>query len=114
MSRWAQSFIVLLALLAVSTSGMSGAWGSKAAHRCDGMVGIMNMNMDDCLESMNVDRAGALDCATLVCGLTQTILPPHEIVITSIIATCASPLTPRDDHERCGLSGPPDLRPPIA
>lgn len=114
MSRWARSFIVLLALLAVSTSGMSGAWASKATHQCGGTVGMMNMNMDDCLESMNGDRAGALDCATLTCGLTQSILPPHEAVITSIIATCASPLTPRDDHERCGLSGPPDLRPPIA
>lgn len=113
MSRWAQSFVVLLTLLVVLTSGLSGAWGSKA-HQCDGMVGIMNMNMDDCLESMNDDDAGALGCATLTCGLTQTILPPHETVITSIIATCASLLTPRDDHERCGLSGPPDLRPPIA
>jgi hypothetical protein len=112
MSRRVQSFIVLLALLAVLTSGMSGAWRSKATHQCDGMVGMMNM--DDCLESMNGDRAGGLDCATLTCGLTQTILPPHETVITSIIATCASPLTPRDDRERCGLSGPPDLRPPIA
>lgn len=112
MSRWARPFIVLLALLVVLTSGMSGAWRSKAAHQCDGMVGIMNM--DDCLENMDGDRAGALDCATLTCGLTQPILPAHETIITSIIATCASPLTPRDDRERCGLSGPPDLRPPIA
>ena len=37
---------------------MSGAWRSKATHQCDGMVGMMNM--DDCLESMNGDRAGGL------------------------------------------------------
>ncbi|MGJ0395050.1 MAG: hypothetical protein ACR65U_02310 [Methylocystis sp.] len=113
MFRWAHPFIVIFALLAGLANGMTGALASNAVHQCDGMV-VGMMNMDDCLESMNGDRAGALDCATLTCGLTQTILPPHETVITSTIATCASPLTPRDDHKRCGLSGPPDLRPPIA
>ncbi len=114
MFRWAHPFIVIFVLLAALANGMAGALASNAVRHCDGMVGMTEMDMDDCLEGMNDDRAGALDCAALTCGLTQTILPPHEIVITSIIATCASPLTPRDDHERCGLSGPPDLRPPIA
>lgn len=112
MSRWAQSFIVLLALLAILASGIGGVWASKATSHCDGMVGMMNM--DDCPEGMKDEGADAPDCAALNCGLTQTILPPHAAVIFSTIATSASPLTPRDDHERCGLSGPPELQPPIA
>jgi hypothetical protein len=114
MFRWAQSFIVILAMFAALANGMTGTSASKATRHCDGMVGMARMDMDDCLRGMNGENADLPDCAALTCGLTQTILPPNEIIISSIIVTFTPPVRPLDELERRGLFGSPDLRPPIA
>jgi hypothetical protein len=114
MFQWMRPFVVLFALFAALANGTFGALASNAARHCDEMVGMTTVDMDDCRKGMTGENADPMDCAALNCGLTQTILPPAGIIVSSTIVTFSPRLRPGDELEPRGLSGSPDLRPPIA
>lgn len=110
MVRWLRVLLAALALASVFLSGAGGASAVEAGHSCDGMS--LGANMEDCHGSTS-DAATSPDCAAVVCG-QATVLPPYETFLARMIVAAAAPLAPRDDRDRGGLSGSPDLRPPIA
>lgn len=109
MLRWARSFVVILAALAVAAGAGGGALAAKASHNCAGMAA--GMSMDDCLGGDS--GAATPACATLACASAQMAAPPLDVFFSRIIIMFLAPSVSPDDTERSGLRGPPDLRPPI-
>lgn len=109
MLRWVRPFIGIFAMLAILAGAGGGAWAAKAGHNCVGMAS--SMSMDDCLGG---DSAAAPDCAALICASAQMVEPALYVFSSPlVIALSAQPIS-RNDMDRSGLRGPPDLRPPIA
>ncbi len=111
MLRWARPLIVVLTVLALLAGGTSGAWAGKAAHECDGMTA--SMVMEDCMRGGG-DGGAMPGCPPLTCVSAQIFLPPAGNFVSPIVIQFVSASLPRDDLDLDGLSGPPNLRPPIA
>ena len=108
MLRWVRLLISVLALVAALASGVSGAFAAKVGHSC------AEMSMDDCPDGHCDDGAALPSCAQFVCGPSQTTLPLHLTFVSPMVVTLVAPSLPREDLLLGGVSGPPDLRPPIA
>lgn len=108
MLRWVRLLISILALVAALASGAGGAFAARGGHSC------AEMSMGDCPDSHGCDDAALQGCAQFVCGQCQTTLPLHEAFLSPVALRPMAPSLPRDDLPLSALSGPPDLRPPIA
>jgi hypothetical protein len=113
MVRWARPLVALLALLAFSAGGINGVWAGKPAHMCDGMGAEMVMDDSMSMSGEVNDDGTAPGCPALACASTQIFLPSQPSFALPIVIQLVSSSRPHDDLERSGLTGPPDLRPPI-
>ncbi|MGJ0504474.1 MAG: hypothetical protein ACR65X_12200 [Methylocystis sp.] len=110
MLRWFRPLIVVLAVLAVLASGTSRALADRI-DKCDDMT--VDMVVDDCMMGDSDQHGTVPGCPPLACIPTHIIQPPQGNFISPVVIQLISMFPPRDDLERRGLSGPPDLRPPI-
>jgi hypothetical protein len=103
--RWLR--LLVSALIVVSAlTGAAAGFAAPGAHSCAGMTAT-----DDCPD--HSDR-GAIPrrCDSLVCGVVQLAPTSSQEPMTAAEVDLA--LLPCDDAIQSGLSGPPDLRPPIS
>jgi hypothetical protein len=108
MPRWVRLLISVFALAAVlAGGGTGGAFAAKTGHAC------AEMSVGDCPDGHCDNDATSPNCAQFVCGQLQIALPFLDVLISPAILTLMAPLPSRDDLLFSGLSGPPDLRPPI-
>jgi hypothetical protein len=108
MLRLVRVLILLLPVVALLAAGNSFARTGKGPHKCEGMVA--GLNMDDCMR----DGSGAApDCPPGDCLSPQIFLLPTNNFLPNLIIRIVAAPTPRNEARLGGLSGPPDLRPPI-
>jgi hypothetical protein len=107
MLRWVRLLISVLVVVAALAGGTGGAFAVKVGHSC------AEMSMDDCPDSRCDEGSAFPSCAQFVCGQSQTTLPFYQTFLSPMVVTLVAPSLPRDDLLLGGLSGPPDLRPPI-
>jgi hypothetical protein len=108
MLRWARLLISVLALVSALAGGAGGAFAVTGSHPC------IEMGMDDCPDGHGHDNSALPGCAQFVCGQCQTTLPLHETFLSPMVLRLVAQSLPRNDLPLSALSGPPDLRPPIA
>ncbi|MGC1861009.1 MAG: hypothetical protein WA733_07760 [Methylocystis sp.] len=112
MRRWFRAVTVFLVLLALFAGGTGGAWAGKATHKCERMAA--GMVMDDCMQGHG-DEGGVIpSCPPMACVSAQIFLLSQDNFLTPIVIRLVSASLPSDEPDLGGLSGPPDLRPPIA
>ena len=112
MLRSARLLIVLLPLVALLASGSALARASNGPHHCEGMVA--GMTMDDCLHGDANGGGEPQGCPPAVCVAAALFVVPQSSNFFLVTTSIVSSLPPRDDADLGGLSGPPELRPPIA
>lgn len=100
-------FRLAAVMAAVMAAGNGGFAAGKSTHTCDEMAA--GMTMDNCPDGAADVMTG---CAVFLCG-AQIVPPTIATFFVPIMQTrtFAPPL--HDDLVMCGLSGRPDLRPPI-
>lgn len=113
MLRWFRIVLSALALAAFAVPGAGGAVAAMAGHSCESMSAVGD-EAHDCAPGQD-DRGAALPrCAEFACGLAQPLPPPAAPLLSRVAQPIAAPALLRESPELGGLSGPPELRPPIA
>lgn len=102
---WLRHFVSVLMIVAALTGAASG-FAAPMAHSCAGMTAT-----DDCPDSHSDHTTLPRHCDSLLCGAIQ--LAPSLSVVPAVTADVDFVPQPFDDTLRRGLSGSPDLRPPI-
>lgn len=103
---WLRHLISVLMIVASLTGATSG-FAAPMAHPCAGMA-----SMDDCPDSHSDPTAIPRHCESLLCGAIQ--LTPSVSVMPAVTAAVEFVPQSLDDTLRRGISGSPDLRPPIS
>jgi hypothetical protein len=103
---WLRHLVSVFMIVAALTGATSG-FAAPSAHSCAGMTA-----MDDCPDRHSDPTAIPRHCDSLLCGAIQ--LAPSFSVAPAV--TAAVDFVPQsfDETLRRGLSGSPDLRPPIS
>jgi hypothetical protein len=104
---WLRHLVSVLMIVAALTGATSG-FAAPMAHPCAGMA-----SMDDCPDSHSDPTAVPRHCDSLLCGAIQ-LTPCFSVVPAAVRAAVDFVPQPLDDTLRRGLSGSPDLRPPIS
>lgn len=103
---WLRYLVSVLTIVAALTGAASG-FAEPLAHSCAGMTAI-----EDCPDSHSDHAPIPRHCDSLLCGGVQ--LAPTFSIAPSVAAGVDFVPQPRDDAMPRGLSGSPDLRPPIS
>ena len=112
MLRVARLLMLLLPLLALLATGNGFARTGKGPHHCEGMAA--GMTMDDCLHGDANGGGEPHGCVPAVCVGAALFLVPQSSSVFLVAPLIVSSVLPRDEGDLGGLSGPPELRPPIA
>jgi len=102
----------LLPLLALASLLVGGAPAARDHHSCEGMSAA---SMEDCHNSGGDHASQAADdCGALFCAQMQAAAGPLETTSHRPRRPVSAPLATPSDADLAGLTGAPDLRPPIA